>query len=162
VIVGSIQKLSRPDNLARIAAERFDYVVVDEVHHADAPTYRFERRAAQVELVDQFSMDLLLHRHTSGGPRPARTGPQGPCAARRDSMASPGGSPGTRRARASAARARRQCARRRLALKRDSSAAHEAAAQRLCPIWEVCEAARPSGLASAILAASVSRVFIAE
>jgi hypothetical protein len=48
VVVGSIQKLSRPENVARIAAERFDYVVVDEVHHADAPTYRFER-AAQVE-----------------------------------------------------------------------------------------------------------------
>jgi hypothetical protein len=54
VVFASIQKLSRPENLARIAAERFDYVVVDEVHHADAPTYRFERRAAQVELVDQF------------------------------------------------------------------------------------------------------------
>jgi HKD family nuclease len=37
VVVGSIQKLSRPENLARIATERFDYVVVDEVHHADAP-----------------------------------------------------------------------------------------------------------------------------
>lgn len=40
VVVGSVQKLCRPENLACIVAERFDYVVVDEVHHADAPSYR--------------------------------------------------------------------------------------------------------------------------
>jgi HKD family nuclease len=40
VVLGSIQKLCRPENLARIAAERFDYVVIDEAHHADAPSYR--------------------------------------------------------------------------------------------------------------------------
>ena len=52
VVVGSIQKLSRPDPLARIAAERFDYVVVDEVHHADAPTYR--------RLLDRLDPHFLL------------------------------------------------------------------------------------------------------
>ena len=52
VVVGSIQKLSRPDNLARITAERFDYVVVDEVHHADAPTYR--------RLLDRLDPPFLL------------------------------------------------------------------------------------------------------
>jgi hypothetical protein len=52
VVVGSIQKLSRPENLARIAAERFDYVVVDEVHHADAPTYR--------RLLDRLDPPFLL------------------------------------------------------------------------------------------------------
>jgi superfamily II DNA or RNA helicase/diadenosine tetraphosphate (Ap4A) HIT family hydrolase len=40
VVVASVQKLSRPENLDRLAAERFDYVVVDEVHHAEAPSYR--------------------------------------------------------------------------------------------------------------------------
>jgi superfamily II DNA or RNA helicase/HKD family nuclease len=40
VVVASVQKLSRPENLERLAAERFDYVVVDEVHHAEAPSYR--------------------------------------------------------------------------------------------------------------------------
>jgi superfamily II DNA or RNA helicase/diadenosine tetraphosphate (Ap4A) HIT family hydrolase len=40
VVVGSVQKLCRPENLARIVAERFEYVVIDEVHHADAPSYR--------------------------------------------------------------------------------------------------------------------------
>ncbi len=40
VVVASIQKLCRPEHLARILEQRFDYVIVDEVHHADAPTYR--------------------------------------------------------------------------------------------------------------------------
>lgn len=40
VVVASVQKLSRPENLERLAGERFDYVVVDEVHHADAASYR--------------------------------------------------------------------------------------------------------------------------
>ncbi|MEO8179809.1 MAG: DEAD/DEAH box helicase family protein [Deltaproteobacteria bacterium] len=40
VVLGSVQKLCRPENLARIVAERFDYVIIDEVHHADAPSYR--------------------------------------------------------------------------------------------------------------------------
>jgi superfamily II DNA or RNA helicase/diadenosine tetraphosphate (Ap4A) HIT family hydrolase/SOS-response transcriptional repressor LexA len=40
VVVASIQKLSRPENVGLLAERRFDYAVVDEVHHADAPTYR--------------------------------------------------------------------------------------------------------------------------
>ena len=40
LVVASIQKLSRPDGLERIADEHFDYVIVDEVHHAHAPSYR--------------------------------------------------------------------------------------------------------------------------
>ncbi len=40
VVVASVQKLSRPENLDRLATERFDYVVIDEVHHAEAPSYR--------------------------------------------------------------------------------------------------------------------------
>ncbi|HEU4577885.1 MAG TPA: DEAD/DEAH box helicase family protein [Polyangiaceae bacterium] len=40
VVVGSIQKLCRAENLERLAQQRFDYVIVDEVHHADAPTHR--------------------------------------------------------------------------------------------------------------------------
>lgn len=40
LVIASIQKLSRPDALDRIAAEHFDYVVMDEVHHAHAPSYR--------------------------------------------------------------------------------------------------------------------------
>jgi hypothetical protein len=40
VVVASVQKLSRPENLTRLATERFDYVVVDEVHHVDAKSYR--------------------------------------------------------------------------------------------------------------------------
>ena len=38
VVFASIQSLHR--NLDNIDAETFDYVVVDEFHHADAPTYR--------------------------------------------------------------------------------------------------------------------------
>ncbi|WP_434385298.1 DEAD/DEAH box helicase [Melittangium boletus] len=41
VVLASVQKLSSPEHLARLAAaEPFDYVVVDEVHHAAAPSYR--------------------------------------------------------------------------------------------------------------------------
>ena len=40
LVIASIQKLSRPEALDRIAVEHFDYVVMDEVHHAHAPSYR--------------------------------------------------------------------------------------------------------------------------
>lgn len=40
LVIASIQKLSRPAMLEKLADERFDYVVIDEVHHAQAPTYR--------------------------------------------------------------------------------------------------------------------------
>ncbi|MBN1208210.1 MAG: DEAD/DEAH box helicase family protein [Myxococcaceae bacterium] len=40
VVLASVQKLSRPEHLARLKAAPFDYVVVDEVHHADAASYR--------------------------------------------------------------------------------------------------------------------------
>ena len=40
LVIASIQKLARPDGLAALAAERFDYCVIDEVHHAEAPSYR--------------------------------------------------------------------------------------------------------------------------
>ena len=38
VVFASIQSLTR--NLAAFSPDAFDYVVVDEFHHADAPTYR--------------------------------------------------------------------------------------------------------------------------
>ncbi|MDP2306779.1 MAG: DEAD/DEAH box helicase family protein [Pseudomonadota bacterium] len=40
VLFASVQTLSRPGTLAHFATDRFEYVVVDEVHHADAPSYR--------------------------------------------------------------------------------------------------------------------------
>lgn len=40
LVVASVQKLSRSKGLQRLAAERFDYVIIDEVHHAHAPSYR--------------------------------------------------------------------------------------------------------------------------
>jgi superfamily II DNA or RNA helicase len=40
IVVASIQKLSRCEGLERLAAEQFDYAIIDEVHHAHAPTYR--------------------------------------------------------------------------------------------------------------------------
>ena len=38
--LASVQKLTRRDALERIPADAFDYIIVDEVHHAAAPTYR--------------------------------------------------------------------------------------------------------------------------
>lgn len=40
LVVASIQKLTRPEGLLALDSQRFDYVVIDEVHHAQAPSYR--------------------------------------------------------------------------------------------------------------------------
>jgi superfamily II DNA or RNA helicase/diadenosine tetraphosphate (Ap4A) HIT family hydrolase/SOS-response transcriptional repressor LexA len=40
VVLASVQKLSRPEHLARLERGGFDYVIVDEVHHATAASYR--------------------------------------------------------------------------------------------------------------------------
>ena len=41
LVIASIQKLCRPESLLALdAAEPFDYCVIDEVHHAEAPSYR--------------------------------------------------------------------------------------------------------------------------
>lgn len=40
VVFASVQKLSRPEHLARLVPGSFDYAIVDEVHHGTAPSYR--------------------------------------------------------------------------------------------------------------------------
>jgi superfamily II DNA or RNA helicase len=40
LVFASVAKLARPEHVAKLATERFDYVVVDEVHHAAARSYR--------------------------------------------------------------------------------------------------------------------------
>jgi superfamily II DNA or RNA helicase/diadenosine tetraphosphate (Ap4A) HIT family hydrolase/HKD family nuclease len=40
LVLASVQKLSRPDGLAQLKNEFFDYTLIDEVHHAEAPSYR--------------------------------------------------------------------------------------------------------------------------
>lgn len=40
VLCASVQTLGRAEHLERFAAQHFDYLVVDEFHHAAAPTYR--------------------------------------------------------------------------------------------------------------------------
>lgn len=40
LVLASVQKLGRDPWLMRVASVRWDYVVVDEVHHAVAPSYR--------------------------------------------------------------------------------------------------------------------------
>jgi superfamily II DNA or RNA helicase/diadenosine tetraphosphate (Ap4A) HIT family hydrolase/SOS-response transcriptional repressor LexA len=40
LVVASIQKLTRPEGLAALDAQPFDYAIIDEVHHAQAPSYR--------------------------------------------------------------------------------------------------------------------------
>ena len=40
LVIGSIQKLTRREGLADLDRQHFDYVVIDEVHHAQAPSYR--------------------------------------------------------------------------------------------------------------------------
>ena len=52
VLFASIQTLSRTQHLQRFAPEEFDYIVVDEFHHAEARTYR--------RLIDYFRPKFLL------------------------------------------------------------------------------------------------------
>ena len=40
VLCASVQTLGRPHHLERFQPQHFDYIVVDEFHHAAAPTYR--------------------------------------------------------------------------------------------------------------------------
>lgn len=40
MVVASVAKLSRPEHLAELQKRSFDYMVVDEVHHAHAQSYR--------------------------------------------------------------------------------------------------------------------------
>ncbi|HKJ76965.1 MAG TPA: DUF3427 domain-containing protein, partial [Gammaproteobacteria bacterium] len=52
LLFASIQTLGRDEHLERFAADHFDYIVVDEFHHASAPTYR--------RLLQHFSPRFLL------------------------------------------------------------------------------------------------------
>ncbi len=52
VLFASIQTLGRMTHLERFARDAFDYIVVDEFHHASAPTYR--------RLIDWFRPQFLL------------------------------------------------------------------------------------------------------
>jgi superfamily II DNA or RNA helicase/HKD family nuclease len=52
VLFASIQSLGRPGHLARFSRDHFDYLVVDEFHHAAAATYR--------RLIEHFAPRFLL------------------------------------------------------------------------------------------------------
>jgi superfamily II DNA or RNA helicase/HKD family nuclease/diadenosine tetraphosphate (Ap4A) HIT family hydrolase len=52
VLFASVQTLSRRAHLMRFASNEFDYIVVDEFHHASAATYR--------RLLEHFTPDFLL------------------------------------------------------------------------------------------------------
>lgn len=52
VVFASIQTLGRSVHLEKFAADHFDYIVVDEFHHAAARTYR--------KLIDHFTPKFLL------------------------------------------------------------------------------------------------------
>lgn len=51
-VFASIQSISRPERLASIAPDTFDYIIIDEVHRAGAESYR--------RLIDHFSPRFLL------------------------------------------------------------------------------------------------------
>ena len=40
LVIASVQKLCRPEGLEELSKHCFDYAVIDEVHHAQAPSYR--------------------------------------------------------------------------------------------------------------------------
>ena len=51
-IFASVQSLSKPEALQHFASEQFDYIVVDEFHHASAPSYK--------SLLKHFNPQFLL------------------------------------------------------------------------------------------------------
>lgn len=52
VLFASVQTLARSPHLSRFAADAFDYIIVDEFHHAAATTYR--------RIIDHFAPGFLL------------------------------------------------------------------------------------------------------
>lgn len=52
ILCASVQTLGRAAHLARFSPQHFDYIVIDEFHHAAAPTYR--------HLLSHFSPKFLL------------------------------------------------------------------------------------------------------
>ncbi len=52
ILFASVQTLSRASNLGQFASDAFDYIVVDEFHHAAAATYR--------RVIDHFTPGFLL------------------------------------------------------------------------------------------------------
>jgi superfamily II DNA or RNA helicase/diadenosine tetraphosphate (Ap4A) HIT family hydrolase len=40
LVIASVQKLTRPEGLKALDEQHFDYAIIDEVHHAQAPSYR--------------------------------------------------------------------------------------------------------------------------
>jgi superfamily II DNA or RNA helicase/diadenosine tetraphosphate (Ap4A) HIT family hydrolase len=52
LVFASVQKLSRPEHRARLASARFDYAIVDEVHHGTAKSYR--------DVLDRLDAGFLL------------------------------------------------------------------------------------------------------
>ena len=51
-VFATIQTLSRDENLYRFASNTFDYILIDEVHKAGAPTYQ--------KIINHFEPDFLL------------------------------------------------------------------------------------------------------
>ena len=51
-VFATIQSLSRPENLAQLDTELFDYIMIDEVHHAAAGSYQ--------RIMDHFQPDFYL------------------------------------------------------------------------------------------------------
>lgn len=63
LVIASVQKLALKKGLKKVAAEHFDYVVMDEVHHAHAPSYR--RVLAQLDA--EFILGLTATPERSDG-----------------------------------------------------------------------------------------------
>ncbi|MFN9706433.1 MAG: DEAD/DEAH box helicase family protein [Planctomycetota bacterium] len=52
ILFASVQTLSRSEHLSRFSADHFDYIVVDEFHHAESRTYR--------RIIEHFTPQFLL------------------------------------------------------------------------------------------------------
>ena len=51
-VFATVQTMSRPETLARFAKDEFDYILVDEVHHAAADSYK--------RIIDHFEPEFML------------------------------------------------------------------------------------------------------
>lgn len=51
LVLASVPKLARPEMLTRLAEQHFAYAILDEVHHAEAPTWRRVLAALRADFV---------------------------------------------------------------------------------------------------------------
>ncbi len=69
-VFATVQTMSRPETLAQFDADEFDYILVDEVHHAAAESYK--------RVIDHFQPNFMLGMTATPERTDVRTSPKLP------------------------------------------------------------------------------------